>query len=79
MRRIETGYRQVMEYDHKNRLVHVVTAYEIRSDSWPFHVYVGTRGDQMHKVGSVGEARTMNEAFNRGFQAGRMFIDGTST
>ena len=43
MRRIETGYRQVMEYDHKNRLVHVVTAYEIRSDSWPFHVYVGTR------------------------------------
>jgi hypothetical protein len=32
----------------------------------------------MHKVGSVGEARTMDEAFNRGFQAGRMFIDGIS-
>ncbi|RQZ50897.1 hypothetical protein [Burkholderia sp. Bp9099] len=75
MRQIETGPRQVMEYDHKGQLIHVVTAYEIRTDSWPFHVYVGPRVDQLRKVGGIGESASRNEAFELGFVVGRLFID----
>ncbi|WP_207000634.1 hypothetical protein [Trinickia mobilis] len=79
MRQIETGPRQVAEDDYKDQLIHVITAYEIRSESWPFHVYVGTREKGMRKVGGVGESQSMNEAFQLGFEAGRMFIDGGFT
>jgi hypothetical protein len=77
MRQIETGIRNVMEYDYQGQLVQVITAYEIRSDSWPFHVRVGARADALRRVGGVGEAQSMNEAFELGFHAARLFIDGT--
>jgi hypothetical protein len=52
--------------------------YEIRSDSWPFHVYIGKR-TEMRKIGAVGESRSMKEAFELGFEVGRLFIDCTTT
>ncbi|MFM0163913.1 hypothetical protein PQR39_26300 [Paraburkholderia sediminicola] len=75
-RQIENSHRQVMEDDYRDHLIHVVTGYEIRSDKWPFHVYVGLRIVDMHKIGSVGEADSIVEAYEKGFEAGRMFIDG---
>ena len=78
MRQIETEHRQVMEYDHNGQLIHVVTGYDIRTDGWPFHVYAGPRRDQLRKVGGVGEASSMNEAFDLGYQAGRLFLDSVS-
>ncbi|TGN96924.1 hypothetical protein [Burkholderia sp. USMB20] len=68
----ETGVRNVQTDTYKGRTIEVVTGYEIRSDKWPFHVYIDG-----HKVVGQFIADRMDEAFDGGFQIAESEIDRT--
>jgi hypothetical protein len=74
-RQIETGVRNVQEDDYKGRRIEVITGYEIRSNKWPIHVFVGKTDKSMRKIDRQWLADSQNEAFDAGFRIGETAID----
>ncbi|WP_155635265.1 hypothetical protein [Burkholderia cepacia] len=75
MRIVQTKDPVVAEDDYGDYLIHVATSYYILKDNWPFHVFIGRRGQKMLKVGDVREAGNEQEAYEQGFAIGRAAID----
>jgi hypothetical protein len=71
----ETGIRNVQYDTYNGYRIEVVTGYEIGSDKWPIHIYVGRPDSAMQKI--VGEwcADSQAEAFDHGFAVGQSEID----
>jgi len=77
MARIQTeaGIRNVQYDIYKGRRIEVVTGYEIGSDKWPIHIYVGESANAMKKIAGQWRADSQAEAFDHGFAIGQSEID----